>query len=182
MKAWATILSVVIFCSCKSPFPEGSSKLIIDKSLKDSDFERFNWAAGESVIKTYIDSILVQTDSTPDKGTLMNADIEDLNKNHSRYNTCKAFFHDGSLIIDFMETFPSGDRLRLKITNGYYLAYILAGPMREAHLGFPKYLKINKKIKKPGQEILGKLAIDFFNPRTKTTISFQGMFKCVIEG
>lgn len=181
MKTWVIIISVVIFCSCKSPSPEGSSKLTIDKSLEDSNFERFNWAVGESVVKTYIDSILVKVDSTSNEGTLMNADINDLNKNHTGYNTCRAFFHEGSLIIDFKETFPLGDRFRLKITDGYYLAYILAGPRLEAHLGVPKYLKINKKIKKPGQEILGKLAIDFFNPKTKDSISFQGMFKCVVE-
>ena len=175
------IVSFLSYCSNKKN-PDGATKLIIDKSLPESDFERFDYYSGESVIKTYQDSTLVQIDSSNDR-IPMNADIYDsVRESRYNYSTCKAFFRENKLIVDFINPGPLlyDSRLRLEINDDYYNSYFMIGPKLESYLGKPRYVKFKKKAKKVGQEIMGELAIDFIVHDT-TTLHFKGRFKCVIE-
>src|SRR6188768_1093120 len=116
MKFSTVILIVAFLAGCSNnDIPKDATKLIIDKNLPDSTFEFIG----------YYESVGVDSSERIN----MNADIVEMNQNRRMYQTCKAFFRDDKLIIDFtsggsIET----SRLRLEIADDYYRSYLLVGP------------------------------------------------------
>ena len=98
------------------------------------------------------------------------------------FDTCRSFFVLDTLIIEFRYMTPFvTDIIWVKIKSRRFRAYLVNEEGGIEVIGEPKTLILKDKIKRKGQEIFGKLSLDFYDRKQNKTNSYEGAFRCKIE-
>ncbi len=185
MKNILIILSIFNFISCSNYAQQNSGKLIIDKKLTNRFFENTIIVGQEGSDKYYTDSVLVYSnDSVITREVLVNADIRDSNGKHYSFFSCKSFFVEDTLVVEFKSGMKlSNSSLKIKVVSKKFYAYFFSGDgsIENEYEAVPISLKFRKKINRKGQKIFGELEIEFRDPETKLDHIFKGPFFCIVE-
>lgn len=180
MKCILFFLLIFTLIGCSSNEQKKNNTLIIDGKLSNEFFER-SVVEYNGTSKTYIDSVLVYSDSTQGE-ELHNAAINEKNQKRHPYNVCKSYFSNDTLFVEFGNAIKDffSDEFDIKlIKEEYYISFLQPAKNKLAFI--PVYLKFKNLINKKGQEILGELAFTLQNEKGIILYSYQGPFRCIVE-
>lgn len=110
-----------------------------------------------------------------------NADLKEFNKKHLTLDTCRSFFSDDTLVIEFGRIRKrSSDKIFIMITEERSWGFLESEEISIVSAEL-KSLAFKYEVNKRGDEIYGELIIDIPDKNGNLKYAFRGPFRCIIE-